>query len=56
MRILTALTAGTLLLAQDQLPTLKVDVDVVSLLASVRDKQRYYVKRFRSEWYRNAIF
>ncbi|HXK01301.1 MAG TPA: VWA domain-containing protein [Verrucomicrobiae bacterium] len=39
MRILTALTAGTLLLAQDQLPTLKVDVDVVSILASVRDKK-----------------
>jgi VWFA-related protein len=39
MRILTALTAGTLLLAQDQLPTLKVDVDVVSVLASVRDKR-----------------
>ena len=39
MRILTVLTAGTLLLAQDQLPTLKVDVDVVSVLASVRDKK-----------------
>jgi VWFA-related protein len=39
MRILTVLTAGTLLLAQDQLPTLKVDVDVVSILASVRDKK-----------------
>jgi VWFA-related protein len=30
---------GTLLLAQDQLPTLKIDVDVVSILASVRDKK-----------------
>jgi VWFA-related protein len=39
MRIFTVLTAGTLLLAQDQLPTLKVDVDVVSVLASVRDKK-----------------
>src|SRR5690242_18330554 len=39
MRIFTILTAGTLLLAQDQLPTLKVDVDVVSILASVRDKK-----------------
>jgi VWFA-related protein len=39
MRILTVLTAGSLLLAQDQLPTLKVDVDVVSVLASVRDKK-----------------
>ena len=39
MRIFTFLTAGTLLLAQDQLPTLKVDVDVVSVLASVRDKK-----------------
>src|SRR5207237_7052431 len=37
--ILTVLTAGTLLLAQDQTPTLKVDVDVVSILASVRDKK-----------------
>src|SRR6266513_1343953 len=39
MRILTVLTAGTLLLAQDQIPTLKVDVSVVSILASVRDKK-----------------
>ena len=39
MRILTALTVGTVLLAQDQLPSIKVDVDVVSLLASVRDKR-----------------
>jgi len=40
MRILTILTAaGALLVAQEQLPTLKVDVDVVSILASVRDKK-----------------
>src|SRR5215472_14851186 len=39
MRILTVLTAGALLMAQDQPPTLKVDVDVVSILASVRDKK-----------------
>jgi VWFA-related protein len=44
MRILTVLTLSALaisavLLAQDQLTTLKVDVDVVSILASVRDKR-----------------
>jgi VWFA-related protein len=39
MRILTALTLGSLLLAQDQLPSIKVDVDVVSILTSVRDKK-----------------
>jgi VWFA-related protein len=38
MRLLIVFTAGTLLFAQD-LPTLKVDVDVVSILASVRDKK-----------------
>ena len=44
MRIPTVLALGTLtaaglLLAQDQITTLKVDVDVVSVLASVRDKR-----------------
>ncbi len=44
MRILTvstlaAVAAAGLLLAQDQITTLKVDVDVVSILASVRDKR-----------------
>jgi VWFA-related protein len=39
MRIFTVLTLGCVLLAQDQLPSIKVDVDVVSILASVRDKK-----------------
>src|ERR1017187_6115451 len=41
MRILklTVLTMGSVLLAQDQMPTIKVDVDVVNILASVRDKR-----------------
>src|ERR1035438_9982298 len=44
MRILTvstlaAITLAGLLVAQDQMTTLKVDVDVVSILASVRDKR-----------------
>src|ERR1022692_4679264 len=39
MRILTlaVLTAGSALLAQD-LPSIKVDVDLVNILTSVRDK------------------
>ena len=49
MRILTALTAGTLLLAQDQLPTLKVDVDVVSILASVRDKKNALIPNLQKD-------
>ena len=49
MRILTALTAGTLLLAQDQLPTLKVDVDVVSILASVRDKKNTLIPNLEKQ-------
>jgi VWFA-related protein len=49
MRILTVLTAGTLLLAQDQLPTLKVDVDVVSILASVRDKKGTLMPNLQKE-------
>ena len=36
---LAGITAGGLLVAQDQMTTLKVDVDVVSILASVRDKR-----------------
>ena len=47
MRIFLLLAAGTLLSAQtpqkqqpaDEIPTLKVDVDVVNVLASVRDKK-----------------
>ncbi|MGD0773821.1 MAG: VWA domain-containing protein [Candidatus Solibacter sp.] len=41
MRILklTVLAVGGVLLAQDQMPTIKVDVDVVNILASVRDKK-----------------
>ena len=38
MRILVALATGAVLLAQD-LPSIKVDVDVVSVLVSVRDKK-----------------
>ena len=49
MRIFTILTAGTLLLAQDQLPTLKVDVDVVSILASVRDKKNALIPNLKQE-------
>jgi VWFA-related protein len=49
MRILTVLTAGTLLLAQDQLPTLKVDVDVVSILASVRDKKNALIPNLEKQ-------
>src|ERR1051326_3451833 len=49
MRIFTILTAGTLLLAQDQLPTLKVDVDVVSILASVRDKKNALIPNLKHE-------
>jgi len=48
MRILTALTAGTLLFAQD-LPTLKVDVDVVSVLASVRDKKNTLIPNLEKQ-------
>jgi VWFA-related protein len=33
------LAVGGVLLAQDQMPTIKVDVDVVNILASVRDKK-----------------
>jgi VWFA-related protein len=39
MRILTLLTVGGVLLAQEPMPSIKVDVDVVNLLASVRDKK-----------------
>jgi VWFA-related protein len=49
MRILTVLTAGTLLLAQDQTPTLKVDVDVVSILASVRDKKNALIPNLQKD-------
>jgi len=48
MRILTALTAGTLIFAQD-LPTLKVDVDVVSVLASVRDKKNTLIPNLEKQ-------
>ncbi len=39
MRILSLLTLGSVLLAQDPLPSIKVDVDLVSILTSVRDKR-----------------
>src|SRR5215469_3165086 len=49
MRILTVLILGTLLLAQDQPTTLKVDVDVVSILASVRDKKNALIPSLQKE-------
>ena len=49
MRILTVLTVGTLLLAQDQTPTLKVDVDVVSILATVRDKKNALIPNLQKD-------
>jgi len=49
MRILTILILGTLLLAQDQPTTLKVDVDVVSILASVRDKKNALIPGLQKE-------
>ena len=49
MRILTALTVGSVLLAQDQLPSIKVDVDVVSILTSVRDKKGALIPTLQKE-------
>ena len=51
MRILklTVLTMGSVLLAQDQMPTIKVDVDVVSILASVRDKRGALIPSLQKE-------
>jgi VWFA-related protein len=51
MRILklTALAVGGVLLAQDQMPTIKVDVDVVNILASVRDKKGALIPNLQKE-------
>jgi VWFA-related protein len=51
MRILklTVLTVGSVLLAQDQMPTIKVDVDVVNILASVRDKRGALIPSLQKE-------
>src|ERR1035437_10351738 len=37
--ILSVLTIGGVLLAQDQMPSIKVDVDLVNILTSVRNKR-----------------
>ena len=51
MRILklTVLTVGSVLLAQDQMPTIKVDVDVVNILTSVRDKKGALIPSLQKE-------
>jgi len=51
MRILklTVLTVGSVLLAQDQMPTIKVDVDVVNILTSVRDKRGALIPSLQKE-------
>jgi VWFA-related protein len=48
MRILTLLTLGGVLLAQD-MPTIKVDVDVVNILTSVRDKKGALIPTLQKE-------
>jgi len=40
---------GGVLLAQDQMPTIKVDVDVVNILASVRDKRGALIPTLQKE-------
>ncbi len=40
---------GGVLLAQDQMPTIKVDVDVVNILASVRDKRGALIPSLQKE-------
>ena len=47
--ILTVLTVGSALLAQDQMPTIKVDVDVVNILTSVRDKKGALIPSLQKE-------
>ena len=54
MRILTVFTASALvvtavLIAQDQLPTLSVNVDVVSILVSVRDKKNTLIPTLQKD-------
>jgi VWFA-related protein len=47
--ILTVLTSGSLLLAQDPLPSIKVDVDLVNILTSVRDKRGALIPSLQKE-------
>jgi VWFA-related protein len=49
MRILTFLTLGSVMLAQDQLPSIKVDVDLVNILTSVRDKRGALIPSLQKE-------
>src|ERR1035441_6808362 len=46
---LTVIGAGSLLLAQDQMPSLKVDVDLVNILTSVRDKRGALIPSLQKE-------
>jgi VWFA-related protein len=43
------LTAGSALLAQDQMPSIKVDVDLVNILTSVRDKRGALIPNLQKE-------
>ena len=51
MRILISavLTVGSVLLAQDQMPSIKVDVDLVNILTSVRDKRGALIPNLQKE-------
>jgi VWFA-related protein len=53
IHIVSVLTISTVLLAglaaQDQMPTIKVDVDVVNILASVRDKRGALIPTLQKE-------
>src|ERR1035437_7659358 len=51
MRILklTVLTVGSVLLAQDQMPTIEVDVERVNILTSVRNKRRPLIPSLQKE-------
>jgi VWFA-related protein len=46
---LTVISAGSLLLAQDQMPSIKVDVDLVNILTSVRDKRGALIPSLQKE-------
>jgi len=47
--ILSVLTIGGVLLAQDQMPSIKVDVDLVNILTSVRDKRGGLIPSLQKE-------
>ena len=47
--ILAVLTVGSVLLAQDQMPSIKVDVDLVNILTSVRDKRGGLIPNLQKE-------